>query len=158
MTFTRLALVAALLTTMVAATGCYYSGGYSYGYVAAGPPLPRRVYYAPRPGYVYIDGRWDWRGNDWFWIDGYWAPERPGFIYAQGYWDYNRHIYVNGSWTPYRAGYVYRGGYYTPRGGSYYYNPGTYVRDHRAGGTYSAPARSYRQYNGGGTRVRDHRR
>src|SRR5438132_116213 len=75
------------------ASGQYATGGYDAATyeVSVGPPAP--VYYeAPPPpapryevrpalpfyGAVWIDGYWDWRGRDWFWVGGRWAPPREG--------------------------------------------------------------------------------
>ena len=52
--------------------GC--AGGY---YVRVAPPPPRYgvVGYAPGPGFAWVDGYWDRRGENWFWVQGRW--ERP---------------------------------------------------------------------------------
>ena len=75
-------------------------GGY---YVRYGPPAPRYavVGVAPGPGYVWTNGYWDRRGNNWGWVEGRWMrPPRPravwmapewrhegrGYRFHRGYW------------------------------------------------------------------------
>ncbi|NGZ83556.1 YXWGXW repeat-containing protein [Duganella aceris] len=52
------------------------------------PPPPRyeRVP-APRHGYVWAPGYWDWRGNRHHWIGGTWVTARPGYVYMQPRWE-----------------------------------------------------------------------
>jgi hypothetical protein len=40
--------------------------------VQSEPPPPRYVQVQPRSGFFWVQGRWDWRGNQWIWIDGHW--------------------------------------------------------------------------------------
>src|SRR6188768_3056065 len=52
-----------------------------------GPPTPRyEVIPAPRAGYVWSGGHWQWRTNQHVWIAGNWQPERPGYAYYQPRW------------------------------------------------------------------------
>jgi len=56
--------------------------------VSQAPPAPQTetVVVAPTPGYVWIPGAWEWRGN-WVWVGGYWAfPPYPRAIWIDGYW------------------------------------------------------------------------
>jgi hypothetical protein len=50
------------------------------------PPPPRPVQVSARPGFVWVDGYWVHRGDQWVWRDGYWERERPGYLYVQGRW------------------------------------------------------------------------
>lgn len=50
------------------------------------PPPPRYVEVDYRPGYVWIDGYWAYRGATWVWIDGYYERERPGHVHVAGRW------------------------------------------------------------------------
>jgi len=56
-------------------------------YVEVAPPAPRfeRIP-APRPGYVWCPGYWEWRGNRHEWVGGSWIAERPGYIYNAPRW------------------------------------------------------------------------
>jgi WXXGXW repeat (2 copies) len=65
------------------------------------PPPPRVVHVQPRAGYVYIQGRWDRRGNNWHWQDGHWERQRANAYYRPGRWQRHRnrgHVYVEGRW------------------------------------------------------------
>lgn len=58
------------------------------------PPPPRyEVIPAPRAGYVWQPGYWDWRGRRHVWVGGHWVRERPGM-----YWHPNRWEHRNGRW------------------------------------------------------------
>jgi hypothetical protein len=81
-------------------SGCAARGGY---YVRYGPPAPRYavVGSAPGPGYVWAQGYWDRRGNDWAWSEGRW--ERP----PRG-----RSAWVAPEWRHEGRGYRLRRGYW----------------------------------------------
>jgi hypothetical protein len=50
------------------------------------PPIYSRPY-SPGPNYVWVDGEWIWRGNQYVYKQGYWAPiRRKNDIYVQGHW------------------------------------------------------------------------
>ena len=51
------------------------------------PPKPRyeRTPRA-RPGYVWVPGYWNWRGQRHEWVAGSWMRARPGYVYAQPRW------------------------------------------------------------------------
>ena len=55
---------------------------------------------ASRPGYLWVDGHWDWEGDRWQWSEGYWIAEQPGFIWIQGGWfeSGGHHYYRPGRW------------------------------------------------------------
>jgi len=82
----RLLAGAALLFGTVLA-GC--GGGYGGYYVRTGPPAPRYgvVGVAPGPGYIWTDGYWDWRANNWAWVNGEWRrPPRRGAVWVRPEW------------------------------------------------------------------------
>jgi hypothetical protein len=65
---------------------CAGGGGY---YVRVAPPAPRYavVGVAPGPGYVWANGYWDWRGNNWAWAEGRWMrPPRPHAVWVAHEW------------------------------------------------------------------------
>jgi hypothetical protein len=67
------------------------------------PPAPRVVAVpAPRPGYIWAPGYWDWRENRHVWVDGRWIAERPGYVYAQPGWvQHDGHwVLERGHWHP----------------------------------------------------------
>ena len=57
-------------------------------YVGFAPP-PLRVEYvpAPRVGFVWVPGYWDWRGNRHVWVKGHWEKARPGYRYREPRWE-----------------------------------------------------------------------
>ena len=63
-------------------------------FVRVGPP-PARVETAPAPrhGYTWVPGYWDWRGHRHVWVGGHWVRERPGYVYYAPRWHER-----NGGW------------------------------------------------------------
>ncbi|MYM31211.1 BcpO-related WXXGXW repeat protein [Duganella sp. CY15W] len=56
-------------------------------YISVAPPPPRyEVIPAPRPGYIWSPGYWEWRTNRHVWIGGNWIASRPGYFYTQPRW------------------------------------------------------------------------
>lgn len=52
-----------------------------------GPPAARyEVVPAPRSGYVWSGGNWQWDGNQHVWVAGNWQTARPGYAYSQPQW------------------------------------------------------------------------
>lgn len=70
-------------------------------FVNFGPPP---VYYeavpAPRYGWVWVPGYWDWRHGRYHWVRGHWIRHRPGYAYYAPHWhDYGgRWYYQRGYW------------------------------------------------------------
>jgi len=64
------------------------------------PPAPRAETPTARAGFVWIPGRWDWRGK-WEWVAGHEERERAGKKWREGRWDKqgDRWAYVEGTWT-----------------------------------------------------------
>jgi hypothetical protein len=56
-------------------------------YVGMAPPAPivERMP-APRHGYVWAPGYWNWNGHRHVWTQGYWVAERPGYVYNAPAW------------------------------------------------------------------------
>ena len=52
----------------------------------APPPARVEVVPAPRRGYVWAPGYWDWRGRRHVWANGYWVRERRGYHWAPHRW------------------------------------------------------------------------
>jgi hypothetical protein len=64
-------------------------------FVDIAPPASRyEVVPAPRAGYVWVPGYWDWRGNHHVWTRGHWERERHGY-----YWHPNRWEERDGRWA-----------------------------------------------------------
>jgi hypothetical protein len=64
------------------------------------PPTPREEKQAARAGFVWIPGRWDWRGK-WEWVAGHWERERAGKSWRDGRWEKkdSHWVYVAGEWV-----------------------------------------------------------
>lgn len=70
-------------------------------YVNFGPPPPPVEYVpAPRAGWVWVPGFWDWRGHRHFWVRGHWERARHGYYYAPSRWapHGDRWGYYRGGW------------------------------------------------------------
>ena len=56
-------------------------------YVGVAPPAPRyEVVPAPRAGWVWAPGYWEWRHHRHVWVAGHWVRARPGYVYAPARW------------------------------------------------------------------------
>ncbi len=82
-------LIAAALATSLSAlapTAAVAQSGYT---VRIAPPEPRvQVEPAPRRGYVWVPGYWNWNPERarHRWVEGTWVRERPGYYYNQPQW------------------------------------------------------------------------
>ncbi len=54
----------------------------------APPAAPSEtVVTAPGPGYVWINGQWEWNGVAWYWVGGRWVyPPWPDAVWERDYW------------------------------------------------------------------------
>ncbi len=90
-----------LLGACLAISAC---GGAYVGYYANTPPPPVRYEAfgpAPGPGYVWINGYWGYRGNNYVWIPGrYERPPAGRRRWEDGRWEHrgNRYVYHEGRW------------------------------------------------------------
>ncbi len=80
--------------------GAYISAPVAVVEIEQEPPPPRMMVVDTRPGFVLIQGRWDWRGGQWVWRDGYYERERVGYHWEQGRWERRGrgHVWVEGRW------------------------------------------------------------
>lgn len=102
-----------------------------FNVVIGAPPAP--VYEripAPRHGYVWSQGHWEWNGHRHFWVPGVWIVERPGYVYSAPTWYQN-----NGGWYMRQGGWA-PGGRDRDRDGiaDRYEYRGYGERDHYRGG------------------------
>jgi hypothetical protein len=84
---------------------------YSVVIGTAPPPLRYEAVPAPRRGYIWAPGHWEWRGHRHEWVSGGWIAERPGYVYNSPNW-YRRDggwVYEPARWSAYAGG--YGGGY-----------------------------------------------
>jgi hypothetical protein len=59
----------------------------------APPPVLVEPVPAPRVGYQWVGGHWEWRGHKYVWESGTWVKERPGYTYYAPAW-----VETNGHW------------------------------------------------------------
>lgn len=69
--------------------------------VTVAPPAPRAERApAPRRGYVWAPGYWDYNGRSYVWRTGHWERERAGFRYARSEWvQVGDHYERRGGWS-----------------------------------------------------------
>ena len=61
--------------------------------LGAPPPAYYEPIPAPRVGYTWVPGYWDWRAHRHVWVGGHWVRARPGYVHYAPHW-YER----NGRW------------------------------------------------------------
>jgi hypothetical protein len=66
----------------------------------APPALRAETVPAPRRGYTWAAGHWEWRNNHHAWVRGTWLRERRGYVYNQPAWSERdgRWEMTRGSW------------------------------------------------------------
>src|SRR4051812_7600575 len=66
----------------------------------APPPVQYEVVPAPRAGFVWAPGYWDWRAHRHVWIAGHWVRHRPGYVYYAPRWQERdgRYYFQRGAW------------------------------------------------------------
>ncbi len=90
------ALLAASLGTLSASAGAAQIGLS----INVAPPPPRvEMVPAPRRGYVWTPGYWNWNGRRHVWVGGNWVRARRGYVYAQPQW-----MERDGHWVLRRGG------------------------------------------------------
>lgn len=102
-----------LATAMAASLGGVMAPALSSDVIVvekAPPPVREEVIPAPRAGYIWSRGYWDWRGNEYVWVPGSWIRERPGFVHHQaewrerdGKWEMVRETWIRDDNAPRRA-------------------------------------------------------
>ena len=144
----RWALVIGLGVMALATMGCgrrvYLRPTTGVAVYSAPPPAPATVIVRPAQPYassVWVEGHYEWNGNQYVWYDGHYVESRPGYTFVQPAWQRqgSRYVYVQGGWgqggrvvhryqTPVRTVTVqptYRGGGVVVRGPG---RPGVVVR------------------------------
>jgi hypothetical protein len=87
--FTRKVLVSALLSvgTLAAVVTPLTSVAQIDVFVNTAPPAVRyEAVPAPRDGYVWSNGYWNYNGTQHVWTPGDWQASRPGYTYSQPRW------------------------------------------------------------------------
>jgi len=137
--FTLASLVAGSLMVCACHAGAPENPRTDYGAltVTSSPPAPTDVYFEPKPGQVWVHGRWAWIANQWVWQKGYSQPARKGQVFINGYWDFRKpsYVWVPEQWAQERPGFVYVPGYWGYRGNAYVWMRGRWEPD-RPGDTW----------------------
>ena len=135
--------------------------------IGSAPPAPRfESVPAPRAGYVWAPGYWNWDGQRHVWTGGEWLRERSGNQYRRAAWiqENNRWRLDRGGWTAAqiqpvryddirnapppprreaipraRHGYVWAPGHWEWRSQRYAWTPGVWIAE-RPGYVYAPPA------------------
>jgi len=82
----RTALVGTLVAASLSAVAAPQASATEW-VVRIAPPAARVEYApAPRHGYVWAPGYWDWRGHRYVWIGGSYVRARPGYSYVAPRW------------------------------------------------------------------------
>jgi WXXGXW repeat (2 copies) len=63
------------------------SAGVSIDIDVAPPPVRVEVVPAPRVGYVWAPGYWEWRDHAHVWVGGRYIAERRGYHWVPDHWD-----------------------------------------------------------------------
>ncbi len=96
---------AAALTGMLMFSACVVAQRPRAGVVYVQQRPPTRIVevlgVAPSRAYVWVSGRYDWRGREYVWIPGRYEMPRAGFVrYEEGRWVHSRQgwYFVDGRW------------------------------------------------------------
>ena len=105
-----LASVAQAVPAVVATPGAYAPGTVVYGapsetvIVRTAPPAPLvEAVPAPRSGYVWTPGHYEWRHGRYLWVAGEWMGERPGYAWREAHWRQRPDgswVLMAGHWVP----------------------------------------------------------
>jgi len=94
-------LLGSLAAAMLAATSIPASARTNVDfYVNVAPPVAQyEVVPAPRVGFVWSPGYWDWRHGRYHWVAGHYVRHRPGYYYEPVRWAYrDGRYYRSGGW------------------------------------------------------------
>ena len=70
----------------------------------APPPAPVEVVPAPRVGFVWVPGVYEWRHHHHAWVGGHWVRARAGYVYRPAAW-----ARVNGRWAWHEGAWIRTG-------------------------------------------------
>jgi hypothetical protein len=63
------------------------------------PVVVEHAAISPGPGYVWVQGHYEWAGNRWIWMSGAWMyPPQPNARWVNGNWDPQTHQWVASHW------------------------------------------------------------
>jgi len=94
--FTTLAAAAIALPALTAPALVTPAAAQASLNISIGTPPPAPIYEAvpaPRAGYVWAPGFWNWEGSRHVWTKGHWMAERRGYAWVPDRWEHG-----NGGW------------------------------------------------------------
>jgi len=81
-------LLAAMITASFGGLTAVTSASAAVVVVRTAPPAPREERIpAPRRGYVWAPGHWEWKHNRHTWVGGSWLRDRKGYVYHAPTWE-----------------------------------------------------------------------
>lgn len=101
---TALGLTAAAFVTIsgiTAASADPFVIGVRIGNSAPPPPVVEHPWAAPSPNAVWIPGHYEWTGNQYVWVSGYYSyPPQPGFVWVPERYEHRDGVFYfhAGSW------------------------------------------------------------
>ena len=102
----RNAILGAVLAASLMGFGAAANAQYT-AIVAIAPPAPQyEVVPAPRSGFVWDAGHWQFRNNQYVWVPGRWVQARSGYDWQERRWVQRANgewILVGGTWEERRA-------------------------------------------------------
>ncbi|MGE0397335.1 MAG: IPT/TIG domain-containing protein [Kofleriaceae bacterium] len=65
------------------------------------PPPPKAEASGTKAGYIWVTGRWTWKGGKYEWLPGHWERARAKKTWREGKWEKrgDRWAYVDGAWV-----------------------------------------------------------
>ena len=85
--WTRKILLAALAVGSIAVLPLPAAAAFGIYVDTAPPPPVVEEVPAPRVGFVWAPGYWDWQSNRHVWVKGHWEHDRPGYHYHPSHWE-----------------------------------------------------------------------
>jgi WXXGXW repeat (2 copies) len=79
-----------LLTLGIAASAPFTASAAALIVVAPPAPVVEVRPAIPAPGYVWMDGYWNWEGGRHVWIPGRWVAPHPGYHWVGHHWVHER--------------------------------------------------------------------
>jgi len=92
------------------------------------PPALRVEVVRPRPGYFWVNGRYDWRDDQYVWNPGYYEAQQQNRIWVPGGWKLQgeEYVWIDGYWQD-RPNQIWVDGRYEWRGGVQVWLPGYWI-------------------------------
>lgn len=96
------ALAAAFAGFGMSAQAAEYTRTITTTTITVAPPAPRReAMPAPREGWVWAPGHYEWHRGEYTWVEGHWMRERAGYEYREPRWVQRGNgewVMVGGNW------------------------------------------------------------